>query len=243
MDDLGPSAQELLRAARDARTPSAADRARLHAAISAGIAAGAAGAGAASAAGAAASTATAGAWWTATWVKVIALAVALGGATVVTVAVVAPGSREASPSAPVALVAAIDAGPPAIVPDALIAAIAPVAPIDVPPAEPARPAVRAPHRPPASTPATSDLAAELELLHQAQRAWRSGDAAGALVLLDRHLASFRGSQLASERTALRILALCDVGRRADARALAARWLKTAGHSPARRSVEESCAAR
>jgi hypothetical protein len=93
-----------------------------------------------------------------------------------------------------------------------------------------------------SASAPSDtLAAELDLLHRAQVAWRSRDAASALALLNEHRARYPRSTLQLERDALQVLTLCELGQQAEAKRLAGSVLSRAPHSPLRASLEESCA--
>ena len=91
--------------------------------------------------------------------------------------------------------------------------------------------------------APDPLLAELTLLRQAQQALRDGSARRALELAERHAALYPRSQLALERGALRVFALCALGRKTDARALATELLAAAPRSPLRTSLEESCATR
>ena len=74
-------------------------------------------------------------------------------------------------------------------------------------------------------------------------AWRTGGAARALALAQQHARRYPHSTLRLERDALRLFALCSLGRRAQARPLAAELLKRAPDSPLRTSVEESCGRR
>jgi hypothetical protein len=85
------------------------------------------------------------------------------------------------------------------------------------------------------------LAAELELLHRAQTAWRARDAAGALSLLREHQSRYPHSQLDLERDALHALALCELGRSGEAARIAHSVIARAPHSPLRASLEQSCA--
>jgi RNA polymerase sigma-70 factor (ECF subfamily) len=240
MDELGPSAKHVLDRARAARTPSAADRERLRAAIAASVAAGATTAVAASAK----------AWYAAAWVKVVlgaSVAVIAGGGALIAWT----ASEPRTPAPTIARVeASVERSDEIAIEYHDEIAIDPITPTIEPPVPAAStPSAEAPREAEvATTPVRrprpepeGDLAAELELLHAAQRAWRSGDASGTLALVHDHETRFRRSQLASERTALRILALCRLGRDDEARRLAARWLRTATSSPSRRSVEESCA--
>jgi hypothetical protein len=75
-------------------------------------------------------------------------------------------------------------------------------------------------RSPAKAP---DLGEEIAMLDRARKALGSGDASGALALLDAHSAS-GAKRLGAEATLLRIEALVRAGRRAEARALAERFV-------------------
>jgi TolA-binding protein len=68
-------------------------------------------------------------------------------------------------------------------------------------------------------PATDTLAEEIALLRRAQAALRSGNASGALSLLDEHATRFPKGTLAHERLVTRVQALCKAGRIAQARGL------------------------
>jgi hypothetical protein len=85
------------------------------------------------------------------------------------------------------------------------------------------------------------LAAELTLLHAAKQAWQDGKPQTALDLAQRHAQLYPHSQLASERDALKVFALCGLGRTSDARDLASTLLSRAPGSPFRASLEQSCA--
>ena len=98
-----------------------------------------------------------------------------------------------------------------------------------------------PLQPPAAAP--DPLLAELGLLRQAQQALRDGAPRRALELAERHASLYPRSQLALERGALRVFALCALGRKAEARGLATELLAAAPRSPLRTSLEESCATR
>jgi hypothetical protein len=84
-------------------------------------------------------------------------------------------------------------------------------------------------------------ASELDLLHRAQAAWRSGQARSALGLLDEHRARFPRSALGVERDALRALSLCELGRDGEAKALARKVLAREPRSPLRAALQQSCA--
>jgi RNA polymerase sigma-70 factor (ECF subfamily) len=87
------------------------------------------------------------------------------------------------------------------------------------------------------------LAAELTLLHAAKEAWQEGRAQSALDLVQKHARLYPHSQLASEREALRVFALCGLGRTGEARDAATMVLAKAPGSPFRSAIEESCAMR
>lgn len=87
-----------------------------------------------------------------------------------------------------------------------------------------------------------DLEAELRLVAGIRAALKRGDGAGALVRVAEHRKKFgaRGV-LVQERSAHEIEALCAVGREADARRLAAEFLRQWPDSPHRARVTASCA--
>jgi RNA polymerase sigma-70 factor (ECF subfamily) len=82
---------------------------------------------------------------------------------------------------------------------------------------------------------------ELDLLHEAQAAWRARDINKTLSLLDEHGRLYARSELRDERSALRILALCELGRTDDAGRLGRALIRRAPSSPVRATIEESCA--
>jgi hypothetical protein len=81
---------------------------------------------------------------------------------------------------------------------------------------------------PTSTPTLSN---ELGALKQVRQALRDGDGGAALVLLDRYDGGEYGSRLALEARVLRVEALDAVGRRAEAEALARRFVRDNPDSP------------
>jgi len=89
--------------------------------------------------------------------------------------------------------------------------------------------------------APDPLVGELTVLHRAQQAWRDGKAQQALDIAQQHAAAYPRSQFAMERGALQVFALCALGRKAEARAIASDLLRQAPRSPLRTSLEESCA--
>jgi hypothetical protein len=86
-------------------------------------------------------------------------------------------------------------------------------------AAPAAPSARS------SPPGASRLQAETRLIAEAQRALNAGAPGRALLLIEQHRAEFPGGELASEREAARVLALCALGRRADANATRERFVR------------------
>jgi len=87
------------------------------------------------------------------------------------------------------------------------------------------------------------VAAEAELLRQADAARKGGDAARALALVDEHRARFPDGILVQEREAERVVVLCALGRAGDARAAAAVFLSNWPRSPLAGRVREACADR
>ena len=85
----------------------------------------------------------------------------------------------------------------------------------------------------------STLAAETALLRDADRALRAGDTATALARLDEHAARFPNGALAPERSAERLIVLCQLGV-ADPRAVT-RFLDARSGSPLAARVRRACA--
>jgi len=80
-------------------------------------------------------------------------------------------------------------------------------------------------------PPSGDLRAEIDLIDGARAALRAGDSIEALALLGRHAVHFPHGALAPEETALRVEALLRVGRTAEARAYARRFIAANPASP------------
>jgi hypothetical protein len=83
--------------------------------------------------------------------------------------------------------------------------------------------------------------AENDLIQGAQRALAANDAASALALLNDHAQRFPNGQLAEDRDAERVLALCAVGRQEDAATAAAAFLSAYPNSTSAPCVRSSCA--
>jgi hypothetical protein len=85
-----------------------------------------------------------------------------------------------------------------------------------------------------------DVGAELALLREARRALSSGDPGRALELTDAHARAFPRGALSEERSATRIVALCSLGRGAEGRKEAQRFLERAPDSPLAERVRTAC---
>jgi hypothetical protein len=95
---------------------------------------------------------------------------------------------------------------------------------------------------PAAAGATDSLAEEVHMLRQARSALDRGDAAHALKLLDAHEMRFRRGTLHEERLATRVQALCTLGLVDRARAVARELERAAPRSPHLARVRASCIA-
>lgn len=109
------------------------------------------------------------------------------------------------------------------------------------PIEPPRALPRAVAPPRGSGEADDALQREARLLASARRASKAGEASRALALLDQHAKTFPDGWLASDRAAERIVVLCTLGRRDEARREAAVFLDGRAESPLTRRVASSCA--
>lgn len=100
---------------------------------------------------------------------------------------------------------------------------------------------RAAESAPAQAPAPApSVKAELVLIRRASQALRSGDAAGALQLLERHQREYPRGALSIERRGLRVFVLCRLGATAEARRERDRFLQIAGDSPMAADVRKAC---
>jgi len=228
MNNLSPSAQQLVRAGAKAVRPSEADRARLFEAMRARL-------GDATMLGAAGASVLPSAT-RATWIKVSALTVGLGlfvGGMVVALRPaqhpsVAPAADLTNMSEPVA--PAAEVSEPASAPAAV--------------ADPASPRVASVGSLASATHRSPDrLAQEVALLSRATSALRSGRPTEALNALNEHQSQFPKGVLAEERRAARAQALCALGRRTEAEAELARLAQTAPQSPQAARAREACGAR
>lgn len=85
------------------------------------------------------------------------------------------------------------------------------------------------------------LTAELALIHSARQALGRGDASAALQALDSHGVRFPNAVLQQEALSARALALCALGKPADARRAAAQLTRLAPRSPHLIRLADSCA--
>lgn len=88
---------------------------------------------------------------------------------------------------------------------------------------------------------SGDLALENELLSRAEHLIDQGFGHGAYRLIERHERDFPSSELSDLRAALRVEALCLVGKEMQARGEATLFLQRHPSSPFARRVSESCA--
>jgi hypothetical protein len=229
--DLDRDAKRILDLATEARAPAAADKARVEQkltamlgasalALSPSVAAEAAQHGSAAVASAKAASGSALKWW---------LSSALIASAIAGYLALSPNSTPLPPVSVPVPVPVPESPAPAPAPTPLIEAT------EAPGPEPAR------ALPTKKRSAPSNLNDELELLHRAQAAWRAHDASDALSLLDEHRTRFPRSDLKLERDGLRVLTLCELGRKAEATSLAQKLLERAPRSPLRATIEESCA--
>lgn len=105
----------------------------------------------------------------------------------------------------------------------------------------ARPAPSAPSARAKVSPDRKSLATENELLREAATAVRRGGMQEALRLTDAHAEQFSASVLTDLRSAIRIEALCGLGKLAQARGEAALLRRRHPDSPAAVGIEKSCA--
>jgi hypothetical protein len=90
--------------------------------------------------------------------------------------------------------------------------------------------------------APSTISAERELLANARTAHQDGRSVEALSLLDDYARRFAGGKLLEERSVLRVLVLCDLGKTSLARREATAFLRRWPGSVQVERVRRSCAA-
>jgi hypothetical protein len=231
--ELYPEARKVLDAAREARTPSLADRDRIFSSLMASVAVGAVAPSAAAAKtglfGKIASNAL--------WIKAAASVAVLSAASVSTFAYVRHHGQS-SAAGPARVAAPVSALPVAPVAAPLPEPTHVVAPTPAPAPTVSPPTVE--HSAPApSRHPTDGLSAELALLRQAHEARRAGQPERALELAREHAKKYPHSQMWAERETLRVLALCDLGR-VDAARRSAASLQYLWSSPLRATLNASC---
>ena len=91
-----------------------------------------------------------------------------------------------------------------------------------------------------SAPINSSIARETELLAQVQRAIKGGRALMAIYLLDSYREEFPSGKLQEEAAASRVVALCALGRREEARRSADVFTRNYPSSPLRERVRSAC---
>ncbi len=118
----------------------------------------------------------------------------------------------------------------------------PLAPAEGEPLAPAEPGQRSMDRASSrlDSSGTTKFAAETRLLEEAQMELRKGQPARALELIEAHEARFADGALREERVAAKVLALCMVGRSAEARDLGAYFERVFAGSPLLPRVRGSC---
>jgi hypothetical protein len=104
----------------------------------------------------------------------------------------------------------------------------------------AAPTVAAPRSRPRA-PKLDPLVRETSILRRAEASLRKGDPAGALDVLAEHGRELPESKLAVERAALRVIALCRSGKKAQGRGEAVLLERHAASGPYRERIRRSCA--
>jgi hypothetical protein len=127
----------------------------------------------------------------------------------------------------------------------------PAAELHEPPALAAQPTAAAPATPstaaappapaqPLSAVVSSSLLEETQLLANVQRALSAAAPTKALALIDQHRTQFPHGELAQERDAARVFALCALGRAGDAQRERQRFLRNWPDSPLGARVRAGC---
>lgn len=92
----------------------------------------------------------------------------------------------------------------------------------------------------ATTPGVPDVAGEIAVLAEAQKALAAGQPALALRFLDDHARAFPQGALSEERSLARVIALCKLGRIESARRAARPLLQKAPDSPLSDRIRAAC---
>ncbi|HVR20495.1 MAG TPA: hypothetical protein VMS65_12380 [Polyangiaceae bacterium] len=250
MSELSSDAKALIRRVGFSDGPRSSDRARVKRRIVATIA----GAGTAlGGGGTIASGAPAAAFGAAAASKVtlssvvLWLAVGAGFGSAVSAPAVVSAYRQAETSRASAPISALAPVSPKLAERPNESPRAPTAPSAADEAVPAAPSLPAPAErraadvPGAVPTGAASLAEETRLLQAAQRELARKNTSVALALLDEHATRFPRGALAQERSAARVLALCDLGRSGDARRAAQAFIRSAPQSPLVPRLRASCA--
>ncbi len=150
-----------------------------------------------------------------------------------------PGPTEAD-HAPVAAGSVASAADPVAAEPTTNAAVVSPSPTPRPTPPRARPEPPRVAPTPTAEPRVDTLAEENALLSQATRALARDDPDAALTALRSHATRFGDSALADLRTALRVEALCALGKGAQARGEAHAWVSAHPDSPSRKKILEAC---
>lgn len=245
MTNLSPNLARMIEASRRLHSPSDAERSRVGSAIERRLVVGAAAAAIAGTSKAVAATASKGgllgALVSSGSAKIIVASAILAGSGVATWRLVASTSppsiaRTATPSNSSRGAVADTSAAPRVATSSAEGVTTPAPATPAP--QPARTASTNGSAP--SSPSPASMARELELVRSAQTALESGDAPGALAVLDRYQREFSSGMLAQEAATVRILALCGAGRTDEGLALAQRFLRAQPGSPFARRVRTAC---
>ncbi len=232
MSDLSAEARALLEAARDGDDPTPQDRSRIARALAASLGIAVLAPGSAQATSVAVASATA--LTVFKTVVVVAAFVAVGAGAVWSRRLpVGVPPTSAAVSRVVPTVRAAEA-PPVRVVATEPSLPSPVAVVVAPPLLPTR-AAHVPAR------TIDTLRAASELLGEAHRAMNSGANEQALAILTTYRERFPHGVLSEERDVQRVLVLCRLGRREEAQAAAAGFLRAHPRSPLVSRVERACA--
>ncbi len=226
--ELDADAKRMLELTREARTPSADDKDRVARRLAGALALGAMTAHA----GTSVTTKGIGAALVSKW-AVLAMVAAAGGAGYL-------GLRARSAPAPISATSAPSRADSTVRESATTDPAAAEPPATTSDESAAQLEEKSRHPAISKSAAHATLPEELDLLHEAQAKWRSGNASAALALITEHRSRFPRSALGPERDALAVLSLCATNRVAEAKRLARHFLATSPRSPLKTSVEESC---
>ena len=244
MSELGPDARRVLDLARDADEPDATDEKRIRASLVQRLGL----AGALAAAGLTTTRPASGAEWVAIAGKAV-IGVSVGTALIGGWYLAQQGRTPESIPEPAVVVATAPQSSASTVvqPEKRTApprqSEAPGPPLAMPSVS-ARPSVKAVARPRASTVEQSSspdlLREETASLQKVQAALRSGNPSRALTLIEEQDSRYQSGLLAQERAAARVLGLCELGRKSEARRSARQFEARWPRSPLLARVRGAC---